>query len=154
MAIRLTGLLSPERILLDVSARGKAELIDAIGSLAHRAIPALSSQQVREVLDERETLASTGIGDGIAVPHGKFASLDDLVALLLTVKGGVDFDAIDGRPVEVVVALLAPAKAGDPLKALAKVSRFLRDPALRRKLLGAGDPAAAFEVIRAQEAAR
>ncbi|MBI2892830.1 MAG: PTS sugar transporter subunit IIA [Deltaproteobacteria bacterium] len=154
MAIRLTGLLSPERILLGLVARGKADLLEAIGALAHRAVPALSSQEVREVLGEREKLASTGIGDGIAVPHGKFADLDDLVALLVTVRGGVDFDAIDGRPVDVVVALLAPAKAGDPLKALAKVSRFLRDPLVRKRLLGAPDPSAAFEVIRAQEVAR
>jgi PTS system nitrogen regulatory IIA component len=114
-------------------------------------MPALSSLAVRDVLVEREKLASTGIGDGIAVPHGKLAGLKEPIALLLTVAPGVDFEAVDGRPVDLVVALLSPVAQGDPIKALAKVSRFLRDPGLRKKLLTATELREAFEAIRMHE---
>jgi nitrogen PTS system EIIA component len=154
VTIRLSGLLTPDRIQLDLRARCKEDVLGEIGSLAHRALPEVSGHEVRELLLEREKLASTGIGDGIAVPHARLGAVRELLALLVTVPQGVEFDAVDGRPVDVVVALLGPSSAGDPLKALAKVSRFLRDASLRRKLLAATDPASAFEAIRAQESAR
>jgi nitrogen PTS system EIIA component len=154
VAFRLSELLRPERILLGATARGKQDVLQEIGALAHRALPTLGSQAVREALEERESLASTAIGDGVAVPHGKVRGIDALTAFLLTVPGGVPFDAPDGRPVEVVLALLAPTTAPDPLKALAKLSRVLRDGAFRRKLLGAQGPAEAYDLIRAHEASR
>lgn len=154
MAFRLSDLLQPERILLGAAARGKTDVLSEIAALAHRAIPAVGSQAVREALEEREKLASTGIGDGVAVPHGKVKGVPDLTALLLTVPGGVDFEALDGRPVEIILALLAPPTAPDPLKALAKLSRVLRDGAFRKKLLAAPGPREAFELIQSHEASR
>ena len=154
MAFRLSELLRPERILLGAAARGKSDVLSEIASLAHRAMPAVGSQSVREALEEREKLASTAIGEGVAVPHGKVKGVSDLTALLLTLPGGVDFEAPDGRPVEVVLALLAPPTAADPLKALAKLSRVLRDGAFRRKLLAAPGADEAYELIKAHEASR
>lgn len=154
MAFRLSELLRPERILLGATARGKQDVLQEIGALAHRAMPILGSQLVREALEERESLASTAIGDGVAVPHGKVKGVDALTAFLLTVPSGVAFDAPDGRPVEVVLALLAPPTAPDPLKALAKLSRVLRDGAFRRKLLISPGPVEAYDLIKAHEASR
>ena len=154
MAFRLSELLRPERIRLGSTARGKQDVLQEIGSLAHSAIPGIGSQMVREALEERESLASTAIGDGVAVPHGKVRGVGDLTAFLLTVPTGVEFDAPDGRPVEVVLALLAPPTAADPLKALAKLSRVLRDGGFRRKLLVAPGSEEAYDLIKAHEASR
>jgi PTS system nitrogen regulatory IIA component len=154
LAFRLSELLRPERILLGASPRGKQDVLIEIGSLAHRAMPEIGSQAVREALEEREGLASTAIGDGVAVPHGKVRGVPELTALLMTIPAGVEFDAPDGRPVEVVLALLAPPTAPDPLKALAKLSRVLRDGSFRRKLLAAPGPTEAYDLIKAHEASR
>jgi nitrogen PTS system EIIA component len=154
VAYRLSELLRSERIVLGVSARGKLDVLTEIGALAHRAMPEVGSQAVREALEERELLASTAIGDGVAVPHGKVRGVPDLTALLLTYPEGVDFGAADGKRVDVVLALLAPPTAPDPLKALAKLSRVLRDGAFRRKLLAAPGPLQAYELIKAHEASR
>jgi PTS system nitrogen regulatory IIA component len=87
------------------------------------------------VLLEREALQSTGIGEGVAIPHGKLAGLDRLVATFARSVPGVDFDSIDGQPTHHFFLLVVPEHSGGQyLKALARISRFFRDPAFRRKL--------------------
>lgn len=154
MAYRLSELLRPERIALGVQVRDKSDLFQEIAALAHRALPGVGSQEVREALEERERLATTAIGDGIAVPHAKVKAVTELAALLVTAPEGVDFGAPDGRKVEIVLALLAPPAAGDPLKALAKMSRVLRDGGFRRKLLAAAAGPDVWDLVKSHEASR
>jgi PTS system nitrogen regulatory IIA component len=91
-----------------------------------------------EVLLDREKLGSTGIGDGIAIPHGKLKGLDSLVIAFGRSHDGIDFDSIDGKPVHIFFLLMAPeSSTGQHLKALAKISRMLKDPAFRSNLMSA-----------------
>ena len=93
---------------------------------------------ITEILTEREQLATTGIGDAVAIPHGKSDQLDSIKGSVAISRSGVGFDAVDGQPVRIFVALLAPlASTGDHLKALARVSRILKDPQVRERLLEA-----------------
>jgi PTS system nitrogen regulatory IIA component len=111
----------------------------------------LSGMGEREIFDallQRERLGSTGIGNGIAIPHGKLASLDHLFGVFARLEKPVDFEALDGEPVDLVFLLLAPEGAGaDHLKALAKVARALRDPAIAQKLRKTKDAAALFALL-------
>src|SRR3546814_20737948 len=107
-----------------------------------------SDLTIVEVLAERERLGSTGFGGGVAIPHGKLEALDSVRAFLAVLPAPVDYGAIDDMPVDIVVLLLSPRDAGTaPLKALARVSRALRDRALLAKLRGAGYPAALYPLI-------
>ncbi|MET0157057.1 MAG: PTS sugar transporter subunit IIA, partial [Methyloceanibacter sp.] len=95
-----------------------------------------------------ERLGSTGIGEGLAIPHGKLADLDRLFGLAARLEKPIDFDALDGQPVDVIFLLLAPEGAGaDHLKALARISRLLRDGAAVEKLRAARDAAALYAVL-------
>ncbi|MGE5844763.1 MAG: PTS sugar transporter subunit IIA, partial [Syntrophaceae bacterium] len=98
----------------------------------------IQSEAMIEVLLEREKLGSTGIGDGIAIPHGKLKGLDSLVISFGRSREGIDFDSIDGRPAHIFFLLMAPeSSTGQHLKALAKISRMLKDPEFRNDLLSA-----------------
>ncbi len=111
----------------------------ALQELAKRAaeLTAQPEWAILEVLTERERLGTTGVGNGIAIPHGKLPDLDRLYALFAQLETPIDFDAIDEQPVDLICVLLAPETAGaDHLKALARVSRLLRDRAIREKLRG------------------
>ena len=97
--------------------------------------PAQSERTILEILQQREKLGSTGVGNGIAIPHGKLPKLGKLFGLFARLDRPVDFEALDGQPVDLVFLLLAPESAGaDHLKALARVARLLRDPDVARKL--------------------
>jgi PTS system nitrogen regulatory IIA component len=104
------------------------------------------------VLGEREALQSTGIGDGVAIPHGAMEALSRQVACVLICPDGVPFDAIDGRPVFILFAVVGPKRAtGEHLKTLARISRLLRDLHFREKLLSSADRDEAFDLIRRAE---
>ena len=101
-----------------------------------------------EILLQREKLGSTGVGNGIAIPHGKLPKLDKLFGLFARLERPVDFEALDGQPVDLVFLLLAPEGAGaDHLKALARVARLLRDPEVARKLRDSRDAEALYAVL-------
>ena len=103
-----------------------------------RAVEEASQGQLLEVLIERESLQSTGIGEGVAIPHGKLAGIDQLMAGFARSSGGVDFDSIDGEPTNLFFLLVVPEQSGgNHLKALARLSRFLRDDSFRKKLVEA-----------------
>src|SRR5262249_50394398 len=111
-----------------------------------------SAGDYARVLGEREALQSTGIGDGVAIPHGALESLSRQIAAVLICVDGVPFDAIDGRPVRILFAVGGPKRAtGEHLKTLARISRLLRDLDFREKLLSASDRNEAFELIRRAE---
>ena len=103
---------------------------------------------LRRVLEEREQLASTAIGDGIAIPHGKLDNIDRMVGVLGRSAAGLAFDSIDGKPTHIVFMLVAPANsAGVHLKALARLSRLFRDAGFRQRLLEAEDGPAMYRTV-------
>ncbi|MFB3134302.1 MAG: PTS sugar transporter subunit IIA, partial [Rhodospirillales bacterium] len=122
----------------------------ALQDLARRAadITGLHERAIFDVLMERERLGTTGVGNGIAIPHGKMANLDRLYGLFARLEHSVDFQSIDEQPVDLIFLLLAPESAGaDHLKALARVSRLLRDGSVCEKLRGTNDAEALFALL-------
>jgi PTS system nitrogen regulatory IIA component len=112
----------------------------------------IDSGRLVEVLWERERLGSTAIGDGIAIPHGKLPGLKGVIGMFGRHVAGVDFDSLDGSPTHLFFLLVAPEDSvGQHLKALARVSRLLKDRAFRDKLIGAADRAALFQLIREED---
>jgi nitrogen PTS system EIIA component len=129
----------PERCVstaLDASSKG--DVLKQLASLYAHSDLAIDPGSISEVLEERERLASTGVGSGVAIPHGRLADIPGVRLVLGTHRAGVDFDAVDGRPVHILVGVLAPdGQASQHLKVLARVSRLLRDANLRERLLAA-----------------
>jgi nitrogen PTS system EIIA component len=154
--MRLTDILSEQRILVDVdgtSIQDKNASLLELGRLISPAI-GLDEGAVCRLLLEREKLQSTGIGDGVAIPH---ASTDDTAtqaAALVICPSGIEFQAIDGARVRIVFGVVGPRRAtGDHLKTLARISRLLRDTANRNRLIECKDAASAYGIIKAQDAA-
>jgi PTS system nitrogen regulatory IIA component len=115
----------------------------------------MDAAEVERVLAEREQLQSTGIGEGVAIPHGALPQLETQYASLLIMPEGVDFVAIDGLSVTILFAVIGPKRAtGEHLKTLARVSRLLRSRGFRDRLVAAPDSMAAYELIAAEEAER
>jgi PTS system nitrogen regulatory IIA component len=140
------SLAHPDRVLCGVRAGSKKQLL---AELSHAAaeVTGLHERQIFDVLVERERLGSTGMGSGIAIPHGKIAGLDRVYELFACTEKPVDFEALDGQPVDLVYLLLAPAEAGaDHLQALSRVSRLLRDAPTCAKLRGS-DTVEALTVV-------
>ena len=134
--MRLSEILKPECIIPDLKAHDKKGALEELAQVITECEPSLSKGALLQVLLERERLGSTGIGDGIALPHGKLKQLDHLCVSFGRSMGGLDFDSIDEKPVYVFFLLLAPENsAGVHLKALAKISRMLKDGDFRRRLM-------------------
>jgi PTS system nitrogen regulatory IIA component len=145
--MELADLIAPERVIASLRVPGKRQ---ALQELARRAAAAAKQDErdVFEVLWERERLGSTGIGMGTAVPHGKLPRLDRLYGVFARLERPIDFDAIDDRPVDLIFALLAPENAGaDHLKALACVSRLLRNRTICEKLRGTDRAEALYALL-------
>ncbi len=110
--------------------------------------PSLDKKELARVLIDRETLASTAIGQGVAIPHGKLAELDGIIACLGRTKVGIDFDSIDGKPTFLFFVMVAPENStGAHLKALAQISRMFRNEEFKERLLEATDSDAMYELI-------
>ncbi|MFO0647214.1 MAG: PTS sugar transporter subunit IIA [Polyangiales bacterium] len=146
--MRFVELLSPDRIDTGLSVTSKSAALGAMASLLARGAPALGEAAILRALQAREETASTGVGDEVAVPHGRVAGLDKLVAALSLAPAGVEFDAIDGRPVRILVSIIAPERAsGDHIRALACVARILHDGAARGLLLDARTPDEVLRIV-------
>ncbi len=132
-----------------VKARGtdKARLLQELAARAAAALN-LDADLICAALLKRENLGSTGTGGGVAIPHARIAELKKPFGTLVRLKHAIDFDAIDGMPVDIVFLLLLPAQSGDPLNALASVARRLRDPESLRRLRNAVDEAALYRAIQ------
>ena len=145
--MELADILREESVLICTDPATKH---DVLVRLAEH-VASLGSYQASEVfksLDDREQLGSTGLGNGIAVPHGKFAPLKSVIAVFMKLTTPVDFDAVDDQPVDLVMMLLAPMGAGaDHLKALAKVARILRTDSVVEGLRRAKTPAAIYAIL-------
>ena len=143
----LTDLVAPQAVIPALRVNNKKQ---AIQELAARAAQ-LSGQNEREILgilQQREKLGSTGIGNGIAIPHGKLPKLERLFGLFARLDRPIDFEALDGQPVDLIFLLLAPEGAGaDHLKALARVARLLREAEMVARLRESRDPDALYGVL-------
>ncbi|WP_119680138.1 PTS IIA-like nitrogen regulatory protein PtsN [Indioceanicola profundi] len=147
----MNDLITPDGILPNLRAGSKKQ---ALQELARKAAE-LTDQHERAIFDvllERERLGTTGVGRGIAIPHGKLPGLTQVTAVFARLEKPVDFEAIDEQPVDLMCLLLAPEQAGaDHLKALARVSRLLRDPVLCDKLRGAETADAIYALLAQTE---
>jgi PTS system nitrogen regulatory IIA component len=143
----LSDLISVPAILPALKANSKKQLLQLLSERA-AAISGIPEREVFDTILQRERLGSTGVGNGIAIPHGKLAKLDKLFGLFARLERPIDFEALDGQPVDLVFLLLAPEGAGaDHLRALARVARLLRDPEVARKLRESRDSEALYAVL-------
>jgi nitrogen PTS system EIIA component len=148
----LNDLVAPEAVVPSLRVNSKKQALQELAARA-AAICGRNEREIIEVLLQRERLGSTGIGSGIAIPHGKLAKLDRLYGVFARLERPVDFESLDGQPVDLMFLLLAPEAAGaDHLKALARIARLLRDPEIARKLRESRDAAALYAVLTADDA--
>ena len=145
--MQVEDLLSPRAVIAQLRAGNKKQVLLEIARRA-AATTGIAERRIYDVLAERERLASTGLGRGLAIPHGKLPELDRLCGVFARLERPIPFDAFDNRPVDLVFALLAPADAGaEHLRALARVSRLLRDDAICQKLRGTDNPDALYALL-------
>ena len=151
--MKIVDILVREAVVLDLESRDKRGALGELCAALAAAEPGLESAPLLEVLQAREALQSTGIGEGVAIPHGKLPGLPRLLASFARSRAGVDFESIDGAPTHLFVLLVVPEHAGGAhLKALARISRFFRDEAFRKALLEAGSRAEIVAAIEQEDA--
>jgi PTS system nitrogen regulatory IIA component len=150
----LTELIAPKAILPSLKATNKKQALQDLCTHAGQ----LSGLPARELFDgllQRERLGSTGIGEGVAIPHGKFAKVPVIFGVFARPEKPLDFESIDGVPVDLIFLLIAPESAGaDHLKALARLARIMRDRTLTAKLRSTRDPAALYALLTQTPASR
>ena len=145
--MEIVDLVRPAGIVARMKVATKKQLLQELSARA-AVLTGLHERTIFDVLLERERLGTTGVGQGIAIPHGKLGELDRLHGLFALLDQPIDFEAIDDQPVDLVFLLLAPEQAGaDHLKALAKVSRLLRDREMCEKLRGSEGPEALYALL-------
>ena len=150
--MKLTDFLSEDQIVAALTGNDKRAVLEELTDALAANQPSLDKAQLMEVLLERERLGSTGIGDGIAIPHGKLPGVDHLLLSFGRSSDGVDFDSLDGKPAHLFVLVVAPEQsAGVHLKALARISRLLKSQAVRRDLMSAADSAQIYSFIQSQD---
>lgn len=150
--MKITEFLLMEDIIPSLSASSKAAVLDELAAFTVDGHGGIDRAELLRVLHERERLGSTGIGDGIAIPHGKMKGVERLLIVFGRSTQGIDFDSLDGKPVHLFFLLVAPAEAaGQHLRVLARMSRLLKEPDVRRRLFGAPDRAALYSIIREQD---
>ncbi len=157
--MKFIDILDPGRVVHRLSSGRREGVLQELvqkGFLAEGAKAGMAKddeERIVRVLEERERLGSTGIKDGLAIPHGKLEGLPTLIAALGLHDQGIDFGALDGQPSRIFIVLLAPETAGGlHLKALARISRLFSDPAFHRRLLEAPNAAAIYEEVAAEDA--
>jgi PTS system nitrogen regulatory IIA component len=143
----LSDLISAEAVMPSLKANSKKQALQAVAEKA-AALTGLDEREIFETLVQREKLGSTGVGGGIAIPHGKPQKLSRMFGLFARLAKPIDFEALDDQPVDLVFLLLAPEGAGaDHLKALARIARHLREPGIAAKLRSAADATALYAVL-------
>jgi PTS system nitrogen regulatory IIA component len=149
--MHLGKFISPDAVLASVKAKTKKQLLQELAGRAAK-LTRLEERHIFDVLWQRERLGSTGLGHGVAIPHGKLAGLKQIVGIFARLAKPVDFDAVDGEKVDIVFLLLAPEGAGaDHLKALARISRLLREGSAVEKLRASKDESALYAVLTQEE---
>ncbi len=143
----LTDLIAPNAVIPVLKADSKKQAIQELAARAAQ-LTGHSERMIAEILLQREKLGSTGVGNGIAIPHGKLPKLGKLFGMFARLERPIDFEALDGQPVDLIFLLLAPETAGaDHLKALARIARLLRDPDIGQKLRASQDAEALYAVL-------
>ncbi len=151
--MKIMDILVREAVILDVAAQTKPDLLVELSGALAACEPGIDAERLLSVLQEREELQSTGIGDGVAIPHGKMPGLSRLVASFARCREGIEFDSIDGQPSQLFFLLVVPEHSGGQhLKALARISRFFRDAAFRKALLEAETREDVFQAIEEEDA--
>jgi PTS system nitrogen regulatory IIA component len=145
--MEITDLITPECVVPILRVGSKKQVLQELAKVAAE-VTGQSERAVFDVLLERERLGTTGVGNGIAIPHGKLSALTGLKGVFARLEEPVDFDSIDDQPVDLIFLLLAPESAGaDHLKALARVSRLLRDRGICEKLRGTSNAEALYTIL-------
>jgi len=150
--MKILDILPREAIIAELKGTTKREVLEELtGALLHYK-PHLDRERLIEVLLERERLGSTGIGDGIAIPHGKIENLDHLALSFGKSSRGVDFESMDGKPAHLFFLLVAPENcAGIHLRALAKIARLLKNNTVRKRLSGAASREEIYSIIKQED---
>lgn len=152
--MRILDFLSEKNITVDLKAKNKKEVIEELVDLLVAGGQVSDKKKMVQILLEREELGSTGIGQGIAIPHGKSDTVKELTAAFGLSRSGVAFEALDGEPVFIFFLLVAPeGTAGAHLKALARISGLLKDKYIRKKLMSAQNTADVVKIIQEEEKA-
>ena len=145
--MNISDLLAPDSVIPALKVQTKKQLLQELAErAAHQT--GIPEKRIFETWIERERLGTTGVGQGIAIPHGRMAEVTRITGVFARLEGGIDYEAVDSQPVDLVFMLLAPENAGaDHLKALARVARLLRDQDTANKLRAARDAQALYAVL-------
>lgn len=150
--MKIVDILTEQSIVTELKGSTKKQVMEELIDAVLEYKPQLDRKRLMSVLLERERLGSTGIGDGIAIPHGKLKDLDQLVLSFGRSTQGVDFESMDGKPVHLFFLLVAPENcAGIHLRALAKIARLLKNSAIRKKLGSVASREEIFSIIREED---
>jgi len=150
--MKIAEFLQSHAVVPELAARSKQEVLQELSRAMAEANPALSQERLVNALHEREKLSSTGIGEGIAIPHAKLSELTQLLASFGVSHPGIDFDAIDGKPTHLFFALIAPENsAGIHLKALARISRLFKSAQFRSSIMQAKSAEEIYALIARED---
>lgn len=151
--MKITDFLTPELVIPALEATDKPAVLKEMAAGLCKKYPEVKLDELVAVLEERERLGSTAIGDGIAIPHGKLRGASGILGVFARHRAGVDFDSLDGKPTHLFFLLIAPEDSSSlHLKALARVSRLLKDAEFRDQLLKAPDGAELYRLIAEEDA--
>ena len=151
--MKIVDLIKRDMIVPALAATDKRGILEELATYMAGHHARIDRATLAKVLIEREGLASTAIGEGVAIPHGKLSAVGEIVACLGRATAGVEFDSMDGAPTFLFFVLVAPeASTGAHLKALARISRVFKDLEFRRRLLAAPDADAMFKVVSEEDA--
>jgi PTS system nitrogen regulatory IIA component len=151
--MKIVDLIRREMVVPALKATDKRSILEELAAYMAEHHPRIDRGALAKVLIEREQLASTAIGEGVAIPHGKLGTVGEIVACLGRAPSGVDFDSMDGQPTFLFFVLVAPeSSTGAHLKALARISRVFKDPEFRRRLMAAGDAETMYSVVADEDA--
>lgn len=153
--MKIMDFLNPEAITLDIKSKKKRDVVAELVELLAKTGEIKNKDDLVKILMARETLGSTGIGQGIGIPHGKSANAKRLIAAFGLSKEGVNFESLDGEPTHIFFLLVAPEESAGPhLKALARISRLLKDKFFRDTLLKAKDEKEIIKIIKSEDSKR
>ena len=151
--MKLAEILSPEMVVPELHSKSKSQVLAELAAALCKQNREIPVDRLIGVLSERERLGSTAIGDGIAIPHGKLRGINRIIGVFGRSTEGVDFESLDGNPTQLFFLLLAPEDSSSlHLKALARVSRLLKDPSFRERLLKAAGAAELYALLKQEDA--
>ncbi|MEJ7597450.1 MAG: PTS sugar transporter subunit IIA [Kofleriaceae bacterium] len=151
--MKIVDLIKRDMVVPALQATDKRGILEELATYMAGHHPRIDRAMLAKVLIEREQLASTAIGEGVAIPHGKLSAVGEIVACLGRARNGVEFDSMDGQPTFLFFVLVAPeSSTGAHLKALARISRVFKDPEFRRRLLAADTGELMYNVVTDEDA--